>query len=85
MQDADKRKLKRKRSDCTDELGGMGGLEELLVDVEGAFLDGGSEVAACLGGVVGVEGGDGVERSQDLRRVRPRFQNLLQLPRQSRS
>lgn len=51
-------------SDCTDELGGKGGLKELLVEVEGTLPDGRSELAPCPGGwvVVVVEGGDGVER-----------------------
>ena len=38
-------------------MGGVGGEEEVVVDGERALLDGGSEVAAGVGVVVGVEVG----------------------------
>ena len=64
---------------------GVGGPEEVEVDGERAHLDGGSEVAAGLSGVIEVEGGERGERGQQIRRLRPsRLQHLLQLPRQTR-
>lgn len=51
---------------------GVGGCEEIQVDRKGALLDGGSEVAACLGSVVGVEVGEGLERRYQIRRLRSR-------------
>lgn len=54
-----------------------------MVYGEGALLQSGSEVASGMGVVVGVEGGESVKRRQQIRRVRPRLQHLLQLPRQT--
>lgn len=67
-----------------DLLGGEGGLEEVVVDGEGAVVDGGLEVAAGLRGVVGVEGGEGGKRGHQILAVRPRLQHLLQFPGQPR-
>lgn len=64
---------------------GVGGFEEVEVDGERAVLDGGSEVAPRLRGVFKVESGESGERGEKIRRICPsRFQNLLQLTRQSR-
>jgi len=63
-----------------DLLSGIRGLKELLIDGERTLLDGGSEVAARLRGIVGVEGGESRERREKLRRIDPRFENFLQLP-----
>lgn len=56
----------------------------MVVDGEGAVVDGGLEVAAGLRGVVSVEGGEGGERGDQLVVVRPRLQHLLQFPGQPR-
>ena len=52
-----------------------------MIDGKTALLDGGSEVTTSLWGVFGVEGREGVERGQQIRRVCAGFQHLLQLPR----
>lgn len=58
-----------------------GSSEEVPIDGERPLFDGGSEIPARLRGVVGVEGGESIQRRQQIRRFRPsRFQNLLQLP-----
>lgn len=64
-------------------LSGLGGEKEFEVDGERSLLDRGSEIPARLLGIVGVEGGEGVERSKQIWRVSSRFQNLLQLPRKA--
>lgn len=74
--------LEKKKMMTNNLLSGFGGEKEFEIDGERSLLDGGSEIPARLQGVVGVEGGESVEGSKQIWRVRPRFQNLLQLPRQ---
>jgi hypothetical protein len=64
-----------------DLLGGVRGLEELEVDLEGAGLDGRLEVAPRPRGVLRVECRQSIQGRHQIRRVRPTLQHLLQLPR----
>ena len=66
------------------ELSSLGSSEEIEVDLEGALLDGGSEIATRMRSVFGIESGESVERSHNFRAVRPTLQYLLQFTRQPR-
>lgn len=64
-------KENKRRNQWKNLLGSIGGAKKVDVDGKRALLDGGSEVATILRSVIGVESGEGVERTENVRRIGP--------------